>query len=207
MQHFVLATVMLFFAVPFIPVIFILSFVCLPALFFMGTTFIVTSLVLPQALARMQSCIQTLDPLLLRNLLDFVVSCDSSPLQGSDRPGTTMPPRKPSKELEELSRNEQFLLIFKAFDLDDSGYLNVQEMTAAGNAFRGDGGWSTSKSIKFMERLGKRDSKLVSEQDLCKFLQDQTQHYSKEQVDNYVRRWVQAARLARTRKQGGPQGT
>ena len=89
-------------------------------------------------------------------------------------------------------------MIFDAFDLHNAGSLNLEEITTVGKALRGSEGWTDARSVELLQKCGKNKDDSLNPDEFCSFLEHQTNKMEKEQVDNYVRRWVSAATRART---------
>ena len=183
------------FSLPFLPVLIILGLACLPAVLFATFIFVMSALVGPLApgWCRLPNIS---DGGRARHALGLVVNLLQSSL--APHPTLTSPDKKNPVDITTLPRRDQFLLIFRAFDLDNSGELNMTELTAVGKALKGDEGWTDSRSLDFLQRLGKKEGDGITPEDFVGFLDDATKSIGKDKVDNYVRRWVHAARRART---------
>jgi len=206
-QHVVGGVVVGCFALPFIPVLIILSLACLPAIFF-ATFVCIVSAFLPMILPSNWPSVPAITEGGIYRNISGTLSLLSGLLQSTAKMGTRSAIESPTWKKKkrpndniyicDRPRRDQFILIFDAFDLNDSGSLNLEEITTVGKALRGSDGWTDVRSVELLQKCGKNRDGSLNADEFCSFLDHQTNKMEKEQVDNYVRRWVSAATRART---------
>ena len=198
MQHVVGGVVVACFALPFLPVLLILSLACLPAIIFASLVFVMSAVVGPMFSLATPSWLKLRDihgAGQARHALGVIFTLlqnTTAELQ------TSVESPKQAVDIFDLPRKDQFLLIFRAFDLDHSGQLMLPEITAVGKALKGKDGWTEQNSLLFLLKLGKNEGDGITPDEFCAFLEEATKSLGKDKIDKVVKRWVHAARRART---------